>query len=109
MTHWYNLSVGGNGVLQISDFNISMATPDPRTVEAVQDILEYHFSDSSILHNALQITHPILSNETLPDEPDSRLAYLGDRVVHLAIADHWHRTPLSIGMCALPLGFDGRE
>lgn len=68
------------------------AASQAKDIEALQQRLDYHFKDLSLLDRAL--THSSLSNQPEPIRDLERLEFLGDRVLGLLTAEElWRRYP----------------
>jgi dsRNA-specific ribonuclease len=57
----------------------------PQQQEAVEKIIDYHFTDSQLLEEALQAA----------GRGNQRLALLGDAIISLAVLDAWYPTGAS--------------
>src|SRR5438034_6241264 len=63
---------------------------------AIEAIIDYHFTDSQLLAEALQVTGTATS--FAGHRPSNRrLALLGDALLRLAILDEWYPKGTSIG------------
>lgn len=63
------------------------------TIEAVESIIQYKFTNSSLLWEALHTNsqHPTIGGQPIPPDGNKRLAIVGDAVMQLVLAADWYR------------------
>ena len=73
------------------------------TFNSIQDQVDYHFHDSTLLREAfLGSGAPISSVDVEgPVKGNKRLALVGDAVLRLAVLDEWFESGTSTGMVEL--------
>lgn len=67
------------------------------TLQAVEAILAYHFTDPTLLWTALQAAGSIYPGEVVIKDGSKRLAILGDAVLKLVLVEDWYRSGAAKG------------
>lgn len=71
---------------------MSYSQEKPDTLQAVETILAYHFTDRNQLWTALQAAGSSYPGERTDTDGNKRLAILGDAVLKLALVEDWYHT-----------------
>ena len=72
----------------------SLPIPKKRALQEVQEIIQYEFTDTALLWEALQAADLIVNSagDPVPNDGNKRLALVGDAVNRLVLADDWYRS-----------------
>jgi ribonuclease-3 len=73
------------------------------TLNSIQDRVDYHFHDSTLLKEAFLASGASVSSVDIegPVKGNKRLALVGDAVLCLAVLDEWFESDTSTGMADL--------
>jgi ribonuclease-3 len=73
------------------------------TLNSIQDRVDYHFHDSTLLKEAFLASGASVSSVDIegPVKGNKRLALVSDAVLRLAVLDEWFESDTSTGMADL--------
>jgi ribonuclease-3 len=73
------------------------------TLNSIQDRVDYHFHDSTLLKDAFLASGASVSSVDIegPVKGNKRLALVSDAVLRLAVLDEWFESDTSTGMADL--------